>query len=98
MSVGVQRLRDDAETVRRGAIDKGEDASLVDRALELDAERRRLQAEADGLRAELKAKSAAVGQALKGGGDADTLRAEARELGERIAERQARFEQVEREV
>ncbi len=37
MSVGLQRLRDDPEAIRQGAIDKGEDPALVDRALELDA-------------------------------------------------------------
>ncbi len=40
MSVGVQRLRDDAEALRRGATDKGEDPTLVDRAIELDERRR----------------------------------------------------------
>ena len=45
MSVGVQRLRDEPERIRQGAIDKREDPSLVDRAIEVDAERRRLQAE-----------------------------------------------------
>ena len=33
MSVGIARLREDADTVRTGAIQKGEDPSLVDRAL-----------------------------------------------------------------
>ena len=33
MSVGLQRLRDDAETIRNGAIAKREDPALVDQAL-----------------------------------------------------------------
>ena len=37
MSVGLQRLRDEPDAIRQGAIDKGEDPALVDRALELDA-------------------------------------------------------------
>ena len=37
MSVGLQRLRDEPDVIRDGAIDKGEDPALVDRALELDA-------------------------------------------------------------
>ena len=41
MSVGLQRLRDEPDVIRQGAIDKGEDPAIVDRALELDAERRR---------------------------------------------------------
>ena len=52
MSVGLQRLREDAETIRDGAIRKGEDPALIDRAIELDAERRRLLAENEALKAE----------------------------------------------
>ena len=44
MSVGVQRLREEPDRIRQGAIDKREDPSLVDRAIEVDARRRRLQA------------------------------------------------------
>ena len=40
MSVGVQRLRDDAAAIRAGAIAKGEDPAVVDEALALDARRR----------------------------------------------------------
>jgi seryl-tRNA synthetase len=64
MSVGLQRIREDADAVRKGAIDKGEDPRLIDQALTLDAERRRVQADADGLRAQLKAESSAVAKAL----------------------------------
>ena len=34
MSVGLQRLREEPEVIRQGALDKGEDASLVDAALD----------------------------------------------------------------
>ena len=47
MSVGVQRLREEPDRIRQGAIDKREDPAIVDRALEVDARRRRLQAESD---------------------------------------------------
>ena len=95
MSVGLQRIREDADAVRKGAIDKGEDPRLVDQAIALDAERRRVQADADGLRAQLKQESAAVAKALKGGGDTQALRKAARDLGARIADRQARLETIE---
>ena len=49
MSVGLPRLREEPDVIRKGAVDKGEDPSLVDRALELDAERRRLLAETEAL-------------------------------------------------
>ncbi len=85
MSVGIQRLRDDAETVRRGARDKGEDPTLVDAALELDAQRRSLLGEVDSLRAERKQVSAQVGALMKqGGAGADELRVRSVELGSRI--------------
>ncbi|MEO7117633.1 MAG: serine--tRNA ligase, partial [Candidatus Limnocylindrales bacterium] len=83
----LQRLRDDADRIRQGAIDKGEDPSLVDEALRLDSERRRLTGEGDGLRADLKARSADVATAMKSGDRdrAEQLKTEARQLGERIS-------------
>ncbi len=48
MSVGLQRLREEPDVIRHGAVDKGEDPALIDRALELDAERRRVLAEIGG--------------------------------------------------
>src|SRR2546427_3206421 len=98
MSVGLQRLREDADAIRKGAIDKGEDPRLVDQALALDAERRRVQSDADGLRAELKAQSGAVAKALKQGVDTQVLRKAARDLGARIADRQARLETIESQL
>jgi len=95
MSVGLQRLREEPDAIRQGATDKGEDSGLVDAALKMDAERRRVQADADTLRAELKRKSAAVAASLKSGGDTKALRAEARDIGARIADRQARLETIE---
>src|SRR5439155_497449 len=97
MSVGLQRLREDADTIRRGALDKGEDVTIVDRAIALDVERRSIQAEVDGLRSALKQQSAAVGAAVKGGAKPDSreveaLRLEARDLGGRIADRDSRLQ------
>ena len=69
MSVGRQRLRDDADTVRRGAIAKGEDASLVDLALEIDANRRRLLAEVESLKATRNTQSGEIGKLVKAGVD-----------------------------
>ena len=98
MSVGLPRLREEPDAIRKGAIDKGEDPSLVDRVLDLDVERRRVQGDADGLRAKLKQKSADVAKALKANGDTQALRKEARDLGARIADRQARLETVESQI
>ena len=51
MSVGVQRLREEPDLVRHGAIDKGEDPAAVDRAIALDERRRRILADNDALKA-----------------------------------------------
>jgi seryl-tRNA synthetase len=69
MSVGLQRLRDDADRVRLGAIDKGEDPAVVDRALELDVERRGLVAQVDHDNAERNRLSKEIAEAIRGGTD-----------------------------
>ena len=71
MSVGLQRLRDDADAVRKGAVDKGEDPTIVDRALELDGRRRTLLADGDALKSERNAASKRIGEAIKGGAKPD---------------------------
>ena len=89
MSVGVQRLRDEPERIRQGAIDKREDPSLVDRAIEADAERRRLQSESDQLKAERNTASKQIGETIRGGATPDgpevaELRARSTAAGQRI--------------
>jgi seryl-tRNA synthetase len=86
MSVGLQRLREEPEAIRKGAVDKGEDPSIVDAALAADARRRELQGEADGLRAERNSISKEIGEAIKGGAKPDgpamiELRARSTEIG-----------------
>jgi seryl-tRNA synthetase len=90
MSVGLQRLREEPDVIRRGAVDKGEDPSIVDGALEVDATRRRLQAESDQLRAERNTASKQVGEAIRAGAKPDgpevaALKAQSTAAGERIA-------------
>jgi seryl-tRNA synthetase len=89
MSVGVQRLREEPERIRQGAIDKREDPGIVDRALAVDADRRRLQAESDALKAERNAASRQVGEAIRAGARPDGpevagLRTASARAGERI--------------
>lgn len=103
MSVGLQRLREEPDLIRKGALDKGEDPSFIDRALELDAERRRLQAESDGLKAERNAASKRIGEAIKGGARPDgpevaDLRAASVRAGERIARIDAALAETEAEL
>jgi seryl-tRNA synthetase len=103
MSVGLQRLRDDADAVRQGAADKGEDPAIVDRALELDTRRRTLLGEGDALKAERNATSRQVGEAIKGGAKADgpevaALKAASVEAGRKIEAIDAELATVEAEV
>ncbi|MDQ3493370.1 MAG: serine--tRNA ligase, partial [Chloroflexota bacterium] len=90
MSVGLQRLREDASRIRQGALDKGEDPTLVDEAISADEARRRLLGEGDALRNERKQLSERIGTSIKGGSDPKgsevvELRARSTELGARIA-------------
>jgi seryl-tRNA synthetase len=96
MSVGLQRLREDSEAIRKGAIDKGEDPAIVDQALAADARRRELQGEADGLRAERNAASKSIGEAIKGGAKPDG--AEVAELRRRSTDVSDRLASVEKDL
>jgi seryl-tRNA synthetase len=100
MSVGIQRLRDDADTIRRGARDKGDDPALVDAALDLDATRRKLLGDADTLRAERKQVSAHVAAGMKPGSglDAAPLRAKSVELGAQIDRLDERLRVIDAEL
>jgi len=103
MSVGLQRLREDADTVRRGAVDKGEDSTIVDRALELDARRRALLGEGDALKAERNAASRQIGEAIKGGAKPDgpdvaELKAASVAAGKRIESIDSELATVEAEI
>ena len=103
MSVGLQRLRDDAEAIRKGAVDKGEDPTIVDRALELDSRRRTLLGEGDALKAERNATSKQVGEAIKGGAapagpEVAALKAASVEAGRKIETIDAALGVVEAEV
>ena len=100
MSVGLQRLREDAARLREGALEKGEDPAVVDAAVELDGRRRALLGESDGLKAERNAISKSVGEAIKGGADpqgpeVSAIRARSTELGARIDALDADLAEVE---
>ena len=95
MSVGLQRLREEPDVIRQGAIDKGEDPGLVDRALELDERRRALLGESEALKAERNTASKRIGEAIKGGARPDgpevaELKSASVAAGERISALDAR--------
>ena len=103
MSVGIQRLRDEPDLLRRAASDKGEDAAVVDRALELDRRRRDLLAEGDGLKAERNEASRKIGEAVRGGADPNgaqvvDLKAASTRVAGRVAALDAELEIVQAEL
>jgi seryl-tRNA synthetase len=103
VSVGVQRLRDEPDRIRQGAVDKREDPALVDRALEADRRRRALQAESDGKKAERNAASRQIGEAIRNGAapdgdDVRALRDASTAAGTRIAEIDAELAATEQEL
>src|SRR5919206_3717158 len=103
MSVGLQRLREEPDAIRKGAIDKGEDPALVDQALAADARRRELQGEADGLRAERNTVSKQIGESIKAGAKPDgpevaDLRTRSTEISGRLSAIDAELTEVEQRV
>jgi len=100
VSVGLQRLREEPDRIRDGAVRKGEDPALVDRALEVDAERRRLLGESETLKAERNDASRRIGEAIKGGAAPDgpevaDLRSASTAAGERIKDLDAQLAATE---
>ena len=103
MSVGLQRLRDEPDVIRRGAADKGEDPAVVDEALALDERRRALLVESDGLKAERNAASKRIGEAVRDGSDPNgpevaELKTASTRVGERIDALDAELATVEAEL
>jgi len=103
VSVGLARLREEPDAIRKGARDKGEDPSVVDAALEADARRRTLQGEGDALRAERNSASKSIGEAIKAGARPDgpevaALRARSTAIGVRLTEIDAELADAETEV
>ena len=103
MSVGLARLREEPDAIRKGTADKGEDPALIDSALEADTQRRALQGEGDTLRAERNAASKQIGEAIKGGARPDgdevaALRARSTAIGERLTAIDAELAAAEAQV
>ena len=103
MSVGLQRLRDDNDRLRLAAGDKGEDPTIVDRALELDERRRALVAEGDSLKAERNEASRRIGEAVRGGADASgpevaELKQASAAVADRISAIDAELERVQADL
>ncbi len=103
MSIGLARLREEPDRIRQGAIDKGEDPSVVDAALELESRRRRLLGDSDRLKAERNAASKQIGEAIRGGAapngpEVAALRQASTDAGARIEALDAELVQAEAQL
>jgi seryl-tRNA synthetase len=92
----VQRLRDDSAALRQGALDKGEDPAVVDRAVALDERRRALLAKSDALKAERNTVSRDIGEQIRRG--ADPAGADVRTTRERSSALGREIEQLDGEL
>ena len=100
MSIGLARLREEPDRIRQGAIDKGEDPSIVDTALALEGKRRQLLQDSDRLKGERNAASKKIGEAIRAGAAAigpevAALRAASTEAGEQITRMDAELAATE---
>ena len=90
----LRRIREDPAPVRAALARVGADGDL-DRLLELDARRRELLPEVEGLRAERNEASDSIGAAKREGGDAADAIGRMREVSARIKALEAELETVE---
>lgn len=86
-------LREDPELLRR-AIEAKKGQVDLDRLIALDGQRLALTQQLDDLKARRNAASKSIGARIKAGEDAETAKAEVRELGEQIAELEQRMREV----
>jgi seryl-tRNA synthetase len=90
-------IREQSERVKTGLLNRNEDPALVDTVLTLDARRRELLQEVEGLRAERNRVSKAIGR-LGDQSERERLIAEMRQVGDRVGELEAQLRQVESDL
>jgi seryl-tRNA synthetase len=103
MSIGLQRLREEPDRIRQGAIDKGEDPSIVDAALTLEGKRRQLLGDSDRLKAERNVASKQIGEVIRGGAapagpEVAALRQASTDAGAQIEKLDAELAATERQL
>ena len=98
MSVGIQRIRDDAEAIRVGTRAKTEDPAVVDRVIELDTQRRQVLGRLEEMRARRNTISSDIGQQMRAGEAADKvaeLKAQSVEIGRHITEGEEQLRELD---
>ena len=84
--IDIKKIRDDFEATAASLARRGVELEIVAKARDLDAQRRRLIAETEDLKAKRNAASKAIGLAVKQGGDVAAAKDEVRKIGDRIQE------------
>jgi len=77
---------------------RGSDPALLEPLRDLDAKRRRLLVEVEGLKKNRNESSRRIGEIMKSGGDASAMREETRQAGERIASLEDELNGIEVEL
>jgi seryl-tRNA synthetase len=95
--IGLQRIRDDPQAVKRAVARKGEPVDVIDRIRAADERRREVEATANELRARRNAGNKQLGELMRSGdrGAGEKLKAEMAELSSRIDALTADLSQLE---
>ena len=96
--IDIKRLRDDFEGTAQQLARRGVERERLERARDLDAKRRALLTETEGLKATRNAKSKEIGMVAKQGGDISKVKEEMRKVGDRIAEIDRELAETEHEL
>jgi seryl-tRNA synthetase len=99
--LSMQRLREHPEEVRQALVNRNEDPGLLERVLELDAERREVLGTAEGLKAERNRVSALIGKLRTqptGAPEAAALQQQMRHVADQIKGYDQRVQAVEQQL
>ena len=96
--IDIKRLRDDFEGTAQQLARRGVERERLEKARDLDAKRRALLTETEGLKATRNTKSKEIGMVAKQGGDISKVKEEMRKVGDRIAEIDRELAETEHEL
>ena len=94
----IKRIRENFEEVAEGLRRRGADVALVEKARDLDANRRALVTKTDELKTSRNMRSKEIGALKKAGQNTDAVQAEVRAIGDQIAVLDDQIRQVEEEL
>lgn len=80
----IRLFRDELDKVKKGLEAKGSDPAQADRVVELDSRRRDIIYQTEQLKKERNDTSKQIGKIIQEGGDAEAIKANVREMGEKI--------------